>query len=49
MKVAEEEASGEGGSRLVMGGGLRMGGGMENDRVESDLAVSGHWLDNSVC
>lgn len=34
MKVAEEEASGEGGSGLVMGGGLRTGCGMENGRVE---------------
>lgn len=41
MKVVE--APGEGGSRIRMGWGLWRGCGMEI------LAVSGHWLDNSVC
>lgn len=42
MKVVEK-APGEGGSRIRMDWGLWRGCGMEI------LAVSGHWLDNSVC
>jgi len=49
MKVVEEEAPREGGSRLRVGWGLRMGCGMENGHVDEIWAVSGHWLNNSVC